>query len=557
MFKALFKCTVLLTFGIAFFGFVVACTETIEPKDATLNQQPQQPPGTVLTDFLPFASNTFTNSVDTVAAYSFVDANNPNLDVRVINHSSSTVIMMPARFYTGIVKATVNPQSGILDSAIIEDHHLDTFLYKKNARIYKVDVSNVYDPKSVQLSAEGQANSICHEWDRWADDFQNSENSRYIYYVSDDCVSGEWRMVRLGNSVTDLPDILPANIDYTVSHINNQQTGELVAWLVVEKINSVSTLVRYDQDFQIQSRQVIIPVVEEGVKIELLAFTSDEKVLLANHNQILFYDDSVANRAIVDTVSVFDVNEQKTIANHRVTGDYFYFTVKDKDLISTSLNRVLLDGANGSADELVSVNGDIEKIEVSDQYLLYSNNGVVTRITLSDLSSTLFPMRDGYVLGLDKSEYVFYVINDYVFIELMSISDNTQRLVWVINETELSQQDFLEGHYLVGAIFESDLSYSTDKKVEALIFETGGLVSGSRSVHVLTPGNYPSMKMLGTLPDATGQHLLKRYFASGHRKGLLEANVKALREIFYFDADVENSLKRITNNNVNETVINH
>ena len=539
--------------------FLVACTEA-EKKTPETEKKPD--PNPVLTNFLPYIINTFSQGVSTAGAYSFVDANNPLNPLQLINHEDGVATIMPPRFYTG----TVNRPEGE-DKVIINNHVIDAFLYEKNNAIYKVDVNNVYSPETKRLSTESEADKICRGWNYWADDYVNPGNSSYIYYLAnspENCSNfgGQWRLLQLSMSDQDAPIALGQNLNYVVAYIHNYETGELNGWLVVELVNNINTLVRYDTTFQ--NREVINFNVQDD--IYSYAFTTNGKLILRQSNNFYLYDDNITNRMNLSSPISIDVVGDFVLGPTFSSNDYFYFIVHklltDDVVDSSTVNRLSLSNSFDGVENLTTVNGNIEKFSVNGTDLLFSNNNQIKHLDLTTRQLETFVPSAGYVLGKDeKSNFVFYAIDGYLFIELMSASSETERVVRIVNKSQ-QLDELLFDHYLVGSISENILDYAANKKIASLIFETGGLNSGNRKVHVLKPENYPSMTLLGTLPNndcsddgECNERMLKRYFSTGHQQGLLEGYVNSLKSVFYFNANEENSLKHIVNKNVNVSVI--
>lgn len=536
-------------------SFLLACTDDITDDNEVIAEKRKIP--TERSSFLPYIVNPKYANKDVAAAYGFVDSANPNEQPWELRQGSTGAKLMQPRFYTG--NLVVDP---ITQTPSITHYHMDSFLYEVDGKIYKTDISDVFIPERLQVSSESQSELICHQWDQWADDFINIENSVYIYYRAiskDQCFSfdGQWRMIQLGMSENDAPIVLPGNIDYFVSQLHNHNTGGLAGWLLVETQNGVSSLVRYDTTFQ--NRIVLENNLNSNVT--RVANTKSGNVIYLSGASLKEYSDHSGNQ-IISQLEIMDsaLSANSYLGWVKPIGDDLFFTLNHFDgestLLSSSLKRVSSTSLSNSLIDIKEQISPIQRMESSNTILAFVSNEQIKTVDPKTFAVSVMQMPTGKLLAEENKNKIFYALGDFLFVEISDFNNANQRQVWVVNST-LGLDDVLQDHYIVGAIYSNEVSFYRGAPVTHLLVETGGVQSGQRTVHVLDSQQYPNMKVLGSLANNTDQQFLKRYYATGHKKGLLEGTINGNQEIYFFDADRENSLVRVTNNDSQERVINH
>lgn len=196
----------------------------------------------------------------------------------------------------------------------IDEFHMTTLMYSRSDRLFRLDLSEVTAPESVQVSSEAQAASICHETMVRGNDFVNQNNSRLVYRVKAanavNCDAGVWHLVRLGMSPADPPLTPPATITRVVDGIYHPDTGALTGWVVVEN----QVLKRYDADFLMAPQSAKLPdaspvTVGDATTLEVWSRLSDRQSLLLRVGDRLMRYNTLTDQATV----VFNAQSDKGV----------------------------------------------------------------------------------------------------------------------------------------------------------------------------------------------------------------------------------------------------
>jgi len=523
------------------------CTENAPPID---NEESPDNITSVATNYLPYELLSFSAGVNYSTALGLVNSQNPgSTDVPEVTSSGTAIKIINPRFNQGDYSAV---------DLTFSDYRLNTLLFTQDNKFYQLDLKDVINPQRVQLSAEFQANNICHDWDIWAEDFTNFINSRYVYKIANDCQSntGQWHMVNLSMNESQPPVNLPVDIYYFITSVLDSDTGALSGWLAV---NQNGFLVNYDSEFT-QSNLVRLdnnnfPIVNFASYLiknrqNQLLLSIDEKILWYNHQTNL----------LGNSIDMTPVAQFSKVYQWRSDGTHLYFTVNnlanDKvTVLSSSLYRVKLE--NALQIELLFTDSDkITNLAIGSNDVVFSVGNDLKRYSTMTSSIINIAPPVNYNLSINAQGLpVFYMGGDTLIAEYSNASNLTTRLLKV---QDLNRQldETLENNYIVGVTYQKTWQVGKTRGVEKIVLESSGAGLGSRIISALSPVEYPQMLALGELPVDSNPRPLERFYAYGHDDILIQGIFSNLVEIFFIDVSKAGSLVQVTNNQSTERVVN-
>jgi len=529
--------------------FVTGCTENVPSIDDSENPDSVTP---VESNFLPYEVLSFSADGNFSSALALVNSKNPtSTNVPEVASTGTEIEIFNPRFNQGTFNGA---------EQTLSDYRLNTLLFTQDNKFYQLELQNVIEPQRVQLSTELQANNICHEWDIWAEDFTNFTNSRYVYYIANDCRSnvGNWYMVNLSMNESQLPVNLPADIYYFISSILDSDTGALKGWLLV---NQNGLLVHYDAEFT-QSN----PVRLNNINFPVINFSSyliknrQNQLLLSIDEKILWYNPQT--NLLDNSVEVFPSGQLSKVYQWRSDGTHLYFTVNhladDKiTVLSSSLYRVLLENASQVNLELLSnETAKITKLEIGSNGVVFSVGNDLKRYSTLTSSITNINPPESYILSLNAQGFpIFYMSDDLLIAEYSRSGNLTARLV-LIQDSNQQINDSLQNNYIVGVIYQKAWQTDRTRGIDKIVLEKEGTSLGSRIVSALIPSEYPLMLTLGELPVDSTPRPLERFYALGHDDILIQGIFNSVMEVFFIDATKAGSLMQVTNNQTTERVVN-
>ena len=534
---------------LIFLLFIIGCTENVPPKDDV--ESPDNV-AAVETNYLPYEVLSFSTERNFSSALALVNSQNPtSTDVPEVISTGTEIQVLTPRFNQGGYNAATRE---------LTDYRLNTLLFTQDDKFYQLDLQKVIEPQRVQLSSEFQTSSICHGWDIWAEDFTNFENSRYIYYIANDCQSniGKWFMVNLSMNEFQSPINLPTDIYYFISSILDSDTGALKGWLVV---NQDGLLANYDVELTqfnlVRLNNANFPVTNFS---SYIIKNAQNQLLLSIDEKILWYNP--LTNLLENSVEVFPATQLSKVYQWQSDGTHLYFTVNhlanDRvTVLSSSLYRVLLENASQADLELLSSETEkITRLEIGSNGVVFSIGNLLKRYSTLTSSITNITPPENYNLSLNPGGIpVFYVSDDMLFAEYSLSGNLTARLI-LVQSADLQINEMLQNNYIVGVSYQKAWQIDRSRGIDKIVLEREGAGLGSRVISAFTPSEYPLMLTLGELPVDSTPRPLTRFYALGHDDILIQGIFNSVMEVFFIDVNKAGSLIQVTNNQTTERVVN-
>ncbi|MDH5232003.1 MAG: hypothetical protein OEY38_18220 [Gammaproteobacteria bacterium] len=465
-------------------------------------------------------------------------------------------------------------------------------------KLYAVnlEVEDKSNPQVRQISSETQAHQICSGWNNVGTNYVYSFGSRYIYRRTADsanCTNAPWFMVRLDMSANEAPQALPFFQEF-IQPIRNPNSGDIYGWLVRES----NQLVTYDLEFSAGSRALVTNSATNIVSVEDWLRTSDERGILlltlkisetVFENQIVRFDaDTNAVTILFATTtnqSVSSLAYWRSCAytNHAIQENQLHFVVSEPgsqsiyrlDVSSNAQNSQLLlsENVNDSTDE------GIRGLWLTSSSLLYAMGSIYegrptgedhpnwhfSRLRTLDTRGSGAPF-DLLTLPQNNEISCVVVSPQKVFVSkkrLDVVTENNpggtpyQRSVWsnrevqVFNELNSGTPEMIFDAEIRGVIYGNrfDFKLVNIATPKQLIVQSGFIADLNRKLVVVAADSGQVQRELGRISTRVSeQENSVNFFASyGYPSGTISMMMKKFRrDVFYYDANHTNSLRRMT-----------
>ena len=446
-------------------------------------------------------------------------------------------------------------QSGVYDGNAysISSYHTRDVIFTNEGKIKRLPVYEKETPKAIQVSSESDSGSICTQDLRRANDYADAANSRLVYKKLagatdlDNCreTNGSWFMVQASDDDKKSPVSLPLGLDFFVDAVHRELDGGLFGWIVVEN----GQLKQYDTEFTLSE---LITTNNGPIAVQdyarLLARTASKQFLLDVDDQLYIYNPYT--RQVLNNQALFTAQSNQRFGFYKVAdGERLYFTVEDTpsvDESDISTKIYALDLGSGISQELASENGAIGKLVLTNDYVVYG----VGATNLWPLGQSIKKVlkSGGASVEINSSIdslgiYDLYAAGDYFYVN-HSEKDN-------IKSVERISQSDTQGaihpyHRIIGAIYGDVLNparFYLD--IDYFIVVQSDSRSGEKRLHAI---NVASGEMfgLGELPkDSFIENDFEFIESLGHSHALVGIYHQGIRDLYYFDAQIENSLQRL------------
>jgi len=525
---------------------VVCCAKKDEvPID---KEKPELPQNTVLSDFLPFEVQAFENGGNTTKNLNFVDANNPHGSPKSIIANNGVITPLNPLFSVGDFDAT---------TFSVKNERAETLLYREDNKLFSVQLNDVFAIENKPLSTEANANLLCPQWDAWASDYSNPTNSRYIYYLANDCLAadgGSWYMVSANFLNDNAPQLLPTNISHFISALYDSADGGLSGWLAITLDNR---LVQYDVDLQVEKNISFNaePLIV-SYDVNLLSLNQEKNLILSDKNRIVLYDPLM--QQVIAVHELYSTSEIGSVFSWRSNGDHVYFTLNkynsNEEFTESVIYRVSL--TEFTIDELHKQNSFIEIIELNSDGLMFLSFKKINKIHFDTLDVVELSIPDNFVFARDENQNIRIFTRElFSYVELVNKTNKYYRVLMVMNSKENIYEQ-LEFYNIVGVVYSKDKPFISDRTVDYLVVENFSRNAGLRQLYSIKANDYLVRTKVGELPIDSNPQLLSQFVSYGNSKILVDGKINFVNEIFFIDINIENSLTRVTNNNVVEKAVN-
>jgi len=526
-------------------GLLFGCSGTSPDGDKDTDQEPGPGSSSTLHSFLSYKVTMWDASTDQdiIVGIKALSLDNLNESLEVDVSADGSLKILSNGFQAGIYDGT---------NYSIGSYHTSSVIYINEGKLKRLPVYQVDKPTAVQMSAESDGDLICRADLRRGNDYAQQKNSRLLYKklssVTEiqDCQlkEGRWYMVHAGDDENDIPVSLPQGLDFIVDAVHGSDDGSLVGWVVVEN----GQLRQYDTDFSfaqtINTNSGPIVVTEYA---RLLTRTATKQFLLDVDNKLYIYNPY--NYEVLNQKASFSVLNNQRLGSYKVAdGEKAFFSVEDLSTFDNSVTTSRLYSltlASGESQLLVTVNNAVGKIVLTSDYVIYGVNATpkwplgqrVKKVTKTGGASE-------DINAPENVDGVFdlYAAGEYFYVNhTIGDSQSVER----IRQTEISGT--IHGyHRIIGAIYGHTLNpakYYLD--IDYFVVIQNDPQFGTKRLHSINVAT-GEMSVLGELPtEAFLDSRFEFIEALGHSHALVGIYHQGLRDLYYFDATKENSLRRL------------
>lgn len=423
--------------------------------------------------------------------------------------------------------------------AVTNEHNHAVIYPRADGRIFQVSALNSSSLSPMQVSDESEADTLCTTVMRIAPvrrDFTNADNSPYLYVLpgTDNVCSTDddvWKMVHLGMSAADSP-IFAKKV---VSDYLDVNSGVIGGWLVHDD----GELKRCNAEFAgcISITQVTEPV------IWFLNINSEIMVLRIANNLHLY---STKNHTL--SPARFSTPTDVFSPVMKSDGTTLYFA------IDNLLYQLAGDGTS-DATLLHTASSDIATIEIGEDYVLFQlgNNEIQSIAKTGGISTSLATVTNGQSISL------MYAKGTKVYYNKMVVSTGIRPLfAGVINEDSSGVSELADASWF-GGLFKTtyDLDRTTNysEMLDRIFLQQvniGGTAGGweGATIKVVNLATAEIGLTMGTLPESEN---ITSFQCSGFGDNsfckldvMLSGFFQMQSDIFFLNATIENSLKRVT-----------
>lgn len=441
----------------------------------------------------------------------------------------------------------------------ISSYHTRDIVYANQQRLFKVSVFQTLDPRPVELSSEQGADLICMADFRRANDYNDATNSRLVYKkVSDksqlaNCATtaGNWFMVKVTDTAGVAPVILPENVNYIIEAVHDVTSGALRGWLAV----SGNTLVQYDTNF-LNAKPIKLNGLSVTVSSNawLMTRTSDKRMILNVDNRLYLYDPSDASYAI-NSGAIFSAQPGHKISSFYASdGEKLFFAVDtafDVNDFPTETVLYALLHTDSSLVQLTVISSGLTSLALTDAMIVYGKGRHVEAIASPNAIETI--AKSGGVPSVIRSPeatstYNVYADGSYFYVVHWQVVDGKWKQLSLSRfyETDTSGQLF-NYHKVSGIIYGHKLFPAKHYlDISAFVVIQSDPASGGKYIHVVDTVT-GSMSVMGELdPDVYLDGGIDFVQTLGHNHVLMGIYHNGVKDLYYFDASVAGSLKRLT-----------
>jgi hypothetical protein len=524
------------------FVLIPGCSDT--PPTNT-DPKPDVSPDTTFHNFLSYKVTMWDASAkkNRIVAIKALNIENLEETIDVDNSDDGSIRILASGFQHGNYNEANYTISG---------YHTTDLIYVNGNHLKRLPVYQASEPVSVQLSAESGGYYICLNDYRRANDYANPGNSRLVYKKMsglDDIEqchsqSGAWYMVSVNDDEGTLPKRLPTDLDYVVSAVHGTGDGSLFAWVVV----SEARLKIYDADFtnaQVVSINAGPVVVEKYAR--LVTRTASKHMLIEADGRLIILNPYT--NEVMNGDAGFELSGNQRIATYPVAdGEKVFFVVEtmSDDGASVSTSEIKsFDAIDGAVTTLVTEQGSLGKLAVSQTHLLYGSNPSESWPVGRELKK--ISKQGGVAQGVGTQQDIDGVANIYGSGEYFYINIFRDSKASLERLHQSQQTGILHAyHRIIGATYSDRLDptkFYLD--LRRLIVVQSEPDNGGKNLHVIDVQS-GQMKILGALPNEAYLDSNFEYVeALGHDHALIGIYHQGIRDLYYIDASRENSLKRL------------
>ena len=526
-------------------GLLYGCSGPAPEGDTVPDLEPDSSSPSTLHSFLSYKVTMWDSSADKdlivgIKALNLDDLNEP---VEVDVSADGNLKILPNGFQAGVYDGT---------NYSIGSYHTSNVIYINDGKLKRLPVYQVNKPVAIQMSTESEGDLICRADLRRANDYAEPKNSRLLYKKLasvgelEDCQLnvGSWYMVRSSDDENDIPASLPQGLDFIVDAVHGADDGGLAGWIVVEN----GQLRQYDTDFSfaqtINTNAGPIVVTDYA---RLLTRTASKQFLLDVDNKLYIYNPY--NYSVLNQQALFSVQENQHLGRYKVAdGERAFFSVEDLSPLDNSVTTSRLYSltlASGESQLLATVNNAVGKIVLTSDYVIYGVDATtkwplgqrVKKVTKTGgVSEDINTPENG------DGVFDLYAAGEYIYVN-HSIGD--RQSVERIRQTETNGT--MHGyHRIIGAVYGHTLKPAKNYlDIDHLVVIQDDPQFGTKRLHAINVAT-GEMSVVGELPEEAFLGSRFEFIeALGHSHALVGIFHQGIRDLYYFDATKENSLRRL------------
>ena len=446
-------------------------------------------------------------------------------------------------------------QAGVYDGSTftVSDYHTTDVIFLNQGKIFRLPVYQVSELKPLQLSSESDAYKLCVPFLRRGNDYAQQNNSRIIYKLVDDkalldtckTASGRYYSIKYNDNETTSPQQLSNSITKVIDAVHAEDSGALIGWIVIEN----SQLKYYDADFvsgQTFNTSAGAIVVDKFA--DLLTRTAEKRFVFNIDNNIYIFSIG-AGVSLLNGAASFSKPGEGVVNAYSSDGTSMFFTftharVGENTASLSELHR--LDMAIGATTKMHEEDAGIQQLTNTDNQVIFSaniRNGEKIQPRIKKISKEGGLVSDIGLPDLSAGAAAIYAKQSYFYINVY-VDDHFDLLR--VNENDVSGETFSR-HRIVGATYSSTLKpakFYLDPNYYILLQSDDA--TNQKNIHSIdvTTG---VMQLVGAVAsDAFLDPDIAFISAFGRTQSLVGLYHNAFFDLYYFDAAVPNSLKRMT-----------